>query len=188
MSKETRATLLYCQLQEGLRYSQMKTPAVSGASDYTELSLAAKNEEKQQAELMRCQQYQSVLPRFEGSRPKSATYSHVSHQLEPRDAEQKPVITHDRPSSSSKDTCRCYLCDGVEHLDRDCRKRAVDNSAKPEQTRFKLRNNHLESTPHHLPLPTCVLRQIQKKGAVLKLSESKTQEVHHNVSEYMSKE
>ena len=84
MSKETRATLLYCQLQEGLRYSQMKTPAVSGARDYTELSLAAKNEEKQQAELTRCQQYQSVLPRFKGSRPKSATYSHVSHQLEPR--------------------------------------------------------------------------------------------------------
>ena len=109
MSKETRATLLYSQLQEELSYSLMKSPAVSGARDYTELSLAAKNEEKRQAELMRRQQYQSVLPRFGGSRPKSATYSRVSHQLEPWSTEQKPVITHNRPSSSSKDTCQCYL-------------------------------------------------------------------------------
>ena len=64
MSAETRSTLLYCQLQEGLSYSLMKSPAVSGARNYVELTLAAKNEEKRQAELSRRQHYQqAVTPR-----------------------------------------------------------------------------------------------------------------------------
>ena len=57
MSKETRDTLLYCQLQEGLRYELMRGPAVSGATKYQELCVAAKNEEKHLADLRRRQQY-----------------------------------------------------------------------------------------------------------------------------------
>jgi len=34
MSLETRETLLHSQFQEGLRYSLMKAPAVSGAQTY----------------------------------------------------------------------------------------------------------------------------------------------------------
>ena len=51
MSNETRDTLLYCQLHEGLRYELMRGPAVSGATKYPELCIAAKNEEKRLAEL-----------------------------------------------------------------------------------------------------------------------------------------
>ena len=58
MSAETRAALLYGQLHEGLRYSLMKAPAVSGASSYAQLCIAARSEERQQSELLRRQQYQ----------------------------------------------------------------------------------------------------------------------------------
>ena len=43
--------LLYEQLQEGLSYSMMESPAVSGAQNYKELCLVAKREERRLAEL-----------------------------------------------------------------------------------------------------------------------------------------
>ena len=51
MSAETHATLLHGQLQDSLRQELMQAPAVSGALAYTELCLAARNEEKRLAEL-----------------------------------------------------------------------------------------------------------------------------------------
>ena len=44
-------TLLYGQLHEGLFYQLMEAPAVSGATSYTSLCLAVKNEEQRQAKL-----------------------------------------------------------------------------------------------------------------------------------------
>ena len=55
MSTETKETLLYGQLHEGLRYSLMKAPAVSGANTYQELCGAAKSEERCQRELIKRQ-------------------------------------------------------------------------------------------------------------------------------------
>jgi len=49
--------LFYGQLQEGLLYTSMQSPTVSGAQSYRELFLAAKNEEKKLAELRKMQQY-----------------------------------------------------------------------------------------------------------------------------------
>ena len=46
ISPETRATLRHSQLQEGLRYRILQTQTVSGAQTYSELCLAANNEEK----------------------------------------------------------------------------------------------------------------------------------------------
>ena len=51
LSNETREMLLYGQLQEGLLYSLMESPTVSGAQNYKELCLAAKREERRLAEL-----------------------------------------------------------------------------------------------------------------------------------------
>ena len=51
MLSQTRDALLYSQLQEGLRQSLMEAPAVSGATDYNSLCVAAKNEERRQAAL-----------------------------------------------------------------------------------------------------------------------------------------
>ena len=56
MTEETRHAL-YAQLQEGLRYNLMKAPAVSGAREYKELCVAAKNEERRLHELNKRQQY-----------------------------------------------------------------------------------------------------------------------------------
>ena len=57
MSAETRDALMHGQLQEGLRYELMRSPAVSGAQTYKELCLASTNEEKRLAELKKRQQY-----------------------------------------------------------------------------------------------------------------------------------
>ena len=58
ITADTRNTLLYGQLHEGLRYNLLKAPAVSGASNYTQLSVAARNEEGRLTELARRQHYQ----------------------------------------------------------------------------------------------------------------------------------
>ncbi len=57
MLPDTRDTLLFSQLQEGLKYSLMESPAVSGATSYQALCVPAKSEERRQAALKRCQQY-----------------------------------------------------------------------------------------------------------------------------------
>ena len=57
MGEETRNALLYAQLQEGLKYVLMKAPAVSGAQEYKELCVAAKNEEWRLVELSKRQQF-----------------------------------------------------------------------------------------------------------------------------------
>ena len=57
MLPETRDTLLYSQLQEGQRYKLMVSPAVSGATSYPTLCIAAKSEERWQAALWKCRQY-----------------------------------------------------------------------------------------------------------------------------------
>ena len=49
--------LLYGQLQEGLPYTLMESPSLSGAENYKELCLAAKREERRLGELKRKQQY-----------------------------------------------------------------------------------------------------------------------------------
>ena len=57
MSTETRDTLLHGQLQDGLKHELKKAAAVSGAESYKALCLAARNEEKQLAELKKRQHY-----------------------------------------------------------------------------------------------------------------------------------
>ena len=60
MREETQNTLLYVQLQEGRKYVLMKAPAVSGAREYQELCIAAKNEERWLTELNKRQYLQEV--------------------------------------------------------------------------------------------------------------------------------
>ena len=62
MLVETRNTLLYGQLQEGLKYELMKASAVSGTKDYQELCISARNEERRLAELVKRCQYLGQVP------------------------------------------------------------------------------------------------------------------------------
>ena len=78
MSVETKDTLLYGQLQDGLRLELMQGPAVSGARNYQELCISAKNEEKRLADLKRRQEYaqvtkQPTTQQQVGSKHRSAT-------------------------------------------------------------------------------------------------------------------
>lgn len=69
MSNKTQDTQLYCQLQEGLRYELLRGPALSGATKYQELCVAARNEDKHLAKLRRRQQYSKPsLPNQGGHR------------------------------------------------------------------------------------------------------------------------
>ena len=63
LSEETRNTLLYGQLQEGLCDSLMMSPAMSRARNYQELHLSAKIEEKRQEELLKRQKYRGQVGR-----------------------------------------------------------------------------------------------------------------------------
>ena len=70
LSVETRETILFGQLQEGLRFNIVKSPSVSGSQSYKELCMAAKNEDN---ELLDCRGANStnvveVLVRTQASR------------------------------------------------------------------------------------------------------------------------
>ena len=57
LGRETRETMLYGQLQEGLHLGILRSASVSGAMSYKELCMAAKNEEQRQAELKKQHDY-----------------------------------------------------------------------------------------------------------------------------------
>ena len=171
MSTETRSTLLYCQLQEGLSYSLMKSPAVSGARDYIELSLAAKNEEKRQAELLRRQQYhQATMPRV-GNR-KLGTYTHTPQQVKSEPSDQS--TDRGGQSPSVKEPRRCYNCDGVGHLARNCKVKRTESGG--QQTRNKTvhfkdeveqkQNEHIHVDPSPL---TCLLSSSDSEEGSVKI-------------------
>ena len=70
LTAETRDTLLYGQLQEGLRMEIVHAPAVSGAQSYADLCVAARNEQHRQTELQKLQLYTSQLGRNDKTFPK----------------------------------------------------------------------------------------------------------------------
>ena len=68
ITTKTCNALLHGQFHEGLRYTLLKAPAASGTSNYTQLSVATRNEEGRQTELARRQHYQqdsSQISRWE---------------------------------------------------------------------------------------------------------------------------
>ena len=51
MATETREVILYTQMQGGLKYLLIMSPAVSGVTDYKQLCLSARYEEKRLLDL-----------------------------------------------------------------------------------------------------------------------------------------
>ena len=124
MSEETRNILLYRQLNEGLRYNLIKSPAVSGASGYQQLCIATKNEERRQNELMKRQQYQH------GDQRTNRTEKSSRHGSDSKD---KVTNTNsgDRGSNAQKHLVKCWNCKKASHQAKDCRQ--VKESRGPRQ-------------------------------------------------------
>ena len=110
ISGETRTTLLYGQLQEGLNHRIMESPAVSGAADYQSLCLAAKTEEKRLAEIKKRRQYHSEhkYKNTSSSKPDSSNY-------------RSPSNSQSDGGSGRQIPTRCWNCRRTGHVAADCK-------------------------------------------------------------------
>ena len=121
MSSETRDTLLHGQLQDGLKHDLMRAPAVSGAQSYSELCLAARNEEKRLAELKKRQQY--LKPSSTPLRPMKFTENKMFVP-----STNKPGF----PKASNLEPRRCFLCQKPGHLARECKSRTTESGGRSD--------------------------------------------------------
>ena len=122
LSAETRDILLYGQLQEGLSYSLMESPSVSGAQSYRELCIAAKKEERRLAELKKKQQYL-----------KSETSTKRPFQRSYEDTRESGGSGTKTKLFGRQKPLRCYLCDSPHHLARDCHKHKTESQGRTSQ-------------------------------------------------------
>ena len=110
MSTETRDVLLYGKLQDGLRIDLVsKAPAISGAQNYQELCIAAKNEERRLAELKKRRQY-----------AKGESFQYQTNQTS--HSQQTPRLRKDdhKEKFTFRKQARCYICNSPYHLSCDC--------------------------------------------------------------------
>ena len=132
MLRETRQMILFTQLQEGLLYRLVESPAVSGAKSYTELCLAAKNEEKRQAELEKRRDY------IRGPRP-----AHDNQKT------KTPSTPQPSPPVSNKKTPgprRCYNCGDPGHLAKNCLKPPTESKGSHQKPRNRGVHSRQENT------------------------------------------
>ena len=130
LGEETRNALLYSQLQEGLKMELMREAAVSGASCYTSLCLAAKNEERRLAELSRRQHYR---------RQTTPSQSHTQSSIKANGRTPTPVNNSRRANSSASSKLKvkstCYNCGEVGHYASACRAPKSESRGRPPPKR-----------------------------------------------------
>ena len=114
---ETRDALLQGQLQEGLRHNIVMAPAVSGARTYPELWIAAKNEERQQLALSQRQLHRKEQSTGYRETRRSRETRCSGETLTPRDTQGNTRP----PEQRSREAKRCYICNGQDHLAKQCR-------------------------------------------------------------------
>ena len=132
MIDDTRDALLYAQLHEGLRYKLMESPAVSGAANYSTLSVAARAEERRQAALQQRRNY----------RPDQTP--HTTHQSDRFPRGPAPLSTHPKnslPAGRNDDPVpnadgklrRCWNCNKTGHFERDCKEPKKESFGRVEK-------------------------------------------------------
>ena len=112
LSVETRQTLLYSQLEEGLmKYGLIKRP---GADSYTQLCIAPRHEEKRLNELSRRQQYLKDVGKKgdAGGRSQQNTTNKPSGKRRENRGEPR----------------QCYVCGDTDHLVWNCKKKTKRNT------------------------------------------------------------
>ena len=114
MSIETCETLLHGQLQDGLKQELMQAAAVSGAQGYKELYLAARNEEKRLAELVKRQEYL-----------KPADVCRHDASLQARNAEKKSSVSSQ--TRGGKKDVKCFVCQKFGHYTNECKLKSAGN-------------------------------------------------------------
>ena len=138
LGTETRDALLYGQLQEGLCYSLVQAPAVSGAQTYTELSTAARNEERRLAALERRQQHVQPPPRQSLPPPRTQRTTDA-HSV----AQESPVKTR-----AQAEVRKCYNCGRIGHLSRACRQPRSESTGRPQGGGANAKQIQAESSQH----------------------------------------
>ncbi|XP_064398966.1 uncharacterized protein LOC135345475 [Halichondria panicea] len=134
LKSETRETMLYSQLQEGLLLNLVRSPSVSGCQRYKELCIAAKQEEKRLADIKRRQVY-ALKGNTSDSNPKkrfpdkgaspSLSHSHsYSHSDKFSDDRRRPM----KPMKPR--TLTCHNCGSPDHFVRDCKAPSKESSSK----------------------------------------------------------
>ena len=127
MLLETRDTLLFSQLQEGLKYKLMESPAVSGATSYATLCVAAKSEERWQAALRKRRQYKP-----ENLQPSRAPRKPPS-QLQGSGTVTPPSKGTPVPSSGDVRSRKCWNCEKTGHFAKDCRAPRKESAGRSEK-------------------------------------------------------
>ena len=126
MSTETRDALLFGQMQEGLKYSLMESPSVSGATSYEVLCVAARSEECRQAALKKCKQYQATPASLVRVPSKQYPASSGKRPEEGSKMNQPGSGTYTQNRSSWK----CWKCGKLGHISKDCRQAKTESSGR----------------------------------------------------------
>ena len=108
----------------------MKASSVSGAGTYQALCLAAKNEERRLAELRKRHLYRGVASsalRKKSLPGHSQTTVAPSHKRGHGERRSPP-----KDSRSGKSSLRCYNCNKVDHLSKDCKKPRTESKGRSE--------------------------------------------------------
>ena len=120
VGEETHQALLHAQLQEGLQFTIMEAPAVSGSQSYPELCLAAKNEERRQTELLKRQQYARnslQLTNSNSFRGRVSNHEYANPKVSARPTNQR----------------KCYVCGSPNHLANRCDAKKQESQGPKKQ-------------------------------------------------------